>query len=182
MLELVVKSEELFDEATEEFIDAAEPVTLHLEHSLISLSKWEAFYKKPFLAKEDKSNEELLWYVKAMSLDSDVAPEVFSRLRAEHYDEINKYINDTQTATWFTEIPGTNKPNSEVITAELIYYWMIAFTIPVEFERWHLTRLLTLIRVCNNKNSKPKKMSKAEAAAQQRQLNEQRLKEWGTTG
>lgn len=180
MLELVIKSEELYDEANEEFVDQ-DSFTLRLEHSLVSLSKWESFFKKPFLSKGDKSQEELLWYIQAMNQTPNVPPEVFSRLGASEIDEINKYINDSMTATWFSEVPGS-KGNTEIITAELIYYWMIAFTIPVEFEHWHLNRLLTLIRVCNIKNSKPKKMSKAEAAARQRQLNEQRLKELGTTG
>lgn len=180
MLELIVKFDEMYNEQTEEFIDA-DSTTLMLEHSLVSLSKWESFFKRPFLSKEDKSHEELVWYIKAMNQSPDVPPEVFSRLEAPHFDSINKYINDSQTATWFTQ-HATGGTNREIITAELIYYWMIAFTIPIECQHWHLNRLLTLIRVCNVKNSKPKKMSQAQAAAEQRALNERRLKELGTTG
>jgi hypothetical protein len=180
MLELLVKFDEMFDETSDEFISAIS-VRLRLEHSLVSLSKWESFYKKPFLSKEDKTDEEIRFYIRLMNIDPDVGSEVFHRLQEEHFNAVNEYINDPQTATWFSE-DSSAKRNTEVITAELIYYWMIAFTIPVEFETWHLNRLLTLIRVCNLKNSKPKKMGRAEAAAKQRTLNEQRLREFGTTG
>ena len=180
MLRLVIKAVEYYDEINDVFVDQNETV-LELEHSLVSLSKWESFFEKPFLSKNDKTHEEILWYVQAMCLDPNVPPEVFSRLDEEHLTEINKYINKKMTATRFYDIGGEKK-NTEIITAELIYYWMIAFTIPVEFQHWHLERLLTLIRVCNLKNSKPKKMSRAEWAAKQRAINEQRLAELGTTG
>lgn len=180
MLELVVNFGEMFDEKSSEFVDPI-LVTLKLEHSLVSLSKWESFFKKPFLSKNDKTDEEIRWYIKAMNNGPYVPPDVFLRLEAKHFDAVNEYINDSQTATWFSD-DNNAKQNTEVVTAELIYYWMIAFTIPVEFENWHLNRLLTLIRVCNIKNSKPKKMSRNEWVSRQRQINEQRLKEFNTTG
>lgn len=180
MLELVVKNEELYDEVSETFIESVS-ATLQLEHSLVSLSKWESFFKKPFLSKNDKTDEEIRWYIKAMNQSLDVPPEIFQRLEGPHFDAVNEYINDSHTATWFSD-DNSAKQNTEVVTAELIYYWMIAFTIPVEFENWHLNRLLTLIRVCNIKNSKPKKMSRNEWVSRQRQINEQRLKEFNTTG
>ncbi len=180
MLELVVETEEMFDEETNQFVEPIS-VTLMLEHSLVSLSKWESFFKKPFLATKDKTLEQLMWYIRAMNQNPNVPPEVFSQLTAEHYDQIDAYINDPMTAAWFSEVPGEKK-NTEVITAELLYYWMIAFTIPMECQHWHLNRLLALVRTCNIKNGKPKKMSRAEAAAQQRQINERRLRELGTTG
>lgn len=180
MLELAVEFEEMFDEATDTFIRTA-PVKLQLEHSLFALSKWESFFKKPFLSNRDKPSEEIFGYIEAMNQTPDVAPEVFSRLSPEHINKVNDYINDPLTATTFANTPGT-KRNTDIITAELIYYWMIAFTIPPECQYWHLNRLLALIQVCNIKNSKPKKMSRAEAGAKQRELNEQRKREFGTTG
>lgn len=180
MLELHVKLDEMYDEATEEFVEPT-VVTLELEHSLASLSKWESKFKKPFLSKEDKTTEQLLWYVRAMNQTPDVAPEVFARLGEAEFTAINEYINDPMTAAWFADVPGQKK-NTEVITSELMYYWMIAFTIPSECQHWHLNRLLALIRTCNIKNSKPKKMSIAQAAQRQRDLNEQRLREFGTDG
>ncbi len=180
MLELHVKLGEMFDEAKNEFVDPIE-VTLELEHSLVSLSKWESKFKKPFLSKEDKTSEQLLWYIQAMNRTPDVPPEVFSRLGPAEINAINTYINDPMTAAWFADVPGAKK-NTEVITSELLYFWMISFQIPITCENWHLNRLLTLIRTCNVKNAKPKKVSRAQAAAEQRALNEQRLKQYETTG
>ena len=180
MLELHMKQIEMFDEETETFVDSME-TTLKLEHSLVSLSKWESKFKKPFLSKEDKTTEQLLWYVQAMNLTPDLPPEVFSRLGAAELTAINNYINDPMTAAWFADVPGQKK-NTEIITADLLYYWMIAFTIPIECECWHLNRLLALIRTCNIKNSKPKKMSRSQAAQNQRALNEERLRKFGGDG
>lgn len=180
MLELDVKLEEMFDENKDEFVDSM-TISLQLEHSLVSLSKWESFFKKPFLSRSEKTEEEVRWYIMAMNLTPDVPPEIFHRLASEHLNSINEYINDAQTATWFNEDKSARR-STDVITAELIYYWMIAFTIPSEYQYWHLNRLLTLIRVCNLKNSKQKKMSRSEWAAKQHSLNEQRLRELGTTG
>ncbi|HXQ38039.1 MAG TPA: hypothetical protein VN843_28790, partial [Anaerolineales bacterium] len=107
--------------------------------------------------------------------------DVFEALSEENFQEINTYIERKMTATWFSEQPGT--PGSrDVITAELIYYWMIAFQIPFECENWHLNKLFTLIRVCNIKQSKPKKMSRSEIAQRNRMLNEQRKAQLGTKG
>jgi hypothetical protein len=116
-----------------------------------------------------------------MNLTPNVAPEVFHRLGSAEIKAIDEYINDPMTAAWFADVPG-DKRNTEVITAELLYYWMISFTIPMECQHWHLNRLIALIRTCNIKNAKPKKMSRAQSAQKQRELNEQRLREYGTTG
>lgn len=157
---------------------------LQLEHSLISLSKWESKYEKPFLVEEDKTEEESLWYIQAMTLESHTPPEVFAKLTKDNVQEAFDYVNSKQTATWFREFPGSQAGanRQESITAELIYYWMISYKIPFECQYWHLNKLFTLIRVCNQKNAPEKKMGKAEALAQRRMLNEQRKKQYGTGG
>jgi hypothetical protein len=180
MLTLTVVTTEGFDEATNEFVDA-ESYNIELEHSLASLSKWESFFEKPFLIDKEKTQEEILWYIKAMCLSPDVPDWVFEKLSPKNFDEINKYINAKMTATWFKEEP--NKPRSkEVITAEIIYHWMVALTIPFECQYWHLNRLITLVRVCNQKNEPAKKANQTDMAARRREMNEQRKRELGTRG
>lgn len=180
MLTIVVPEAELFDEANQEFM-VLEEVTLELEHSLVSLSKWESKYEKPFLDTTTKTTQEILGYVKAMTLTPNVPDEVYSRLSQSNLDDIDTYINAKMTATWFNEIDSPSR-NQEIITAELVYYWMIAFQIPFDCETWHLNRLFTLIRICNIKQEKPKKMSRSAVAARNRQLNEQRKAQYKTSG
>lgn len=180
MLTIIVLGEEMFDESTDEFITQGD-VTLELEHSLVSLSKWESIYEKPFLGNSDKTTEEVVGYIKAMTLTPEVPEEVFSKLSDSNIQTINEYIDAKMTATWFRETPNAPR-NREIVTAELIYYWMITFQIPFECERWHLNRLFTLIRVCNVKQEKPKNMGRAEMAAQNRELNAQRRALYGTKG
>ena len=182
MLTLQIPPREFFDERKQEFINF-EGCSLQMEHSLISLSEWEAKWKKPFLNKpESRTNEELLDYFRCMTITKNVNPLAFASLTQEHINTIVNYINDPMTATWFSEDGKPSKRPTEVVTSELIYYWMIAQNIPFECRKWHLNRLLTLIRVCNVKNNPPKKMSKAEIARRQRELNEQRKKKLGTKG
>lgn len=179
MLTIVVPMEESFDQETQEFV-MSETFTLDLEHSLVSLSKWESFYEKPFLSTDAKTHEETSWYIRAMVLTPDVPPEVFNNLSKDNLDKINAYLGAKMTATWFADTKASS--TGEVITAELIYYWLVALRIPFETQHWHLNRLLTLVRVCNVKNSPPKKMSQAEAVAQRRKLNAERKAKFNSTG
>lgn len=182
MLTIVIPEGEFFDEATKQFV-YPEETRLDLEHSLFSLSKWESIWEKPFLGPEEKSPGELLGYIKAMTLTPDIAPEVYQRLSDEHITTINDYINAKMSATWFRETK--QKPGrKEVITAEIIYYWMISLNIPLEFEHRHLNQLFTLIKVCNEKNApedKPKR-SQAEMMAERKAINEARMKQYNTKG
>lgn len=179
MLRIVI-ADEGFNEETQEF-ESLNEVVLELEHSLVSLSKWESEFQKPFLVSGSKTPEEIFGYLKAMILAPEVGPDVLSRLTQKNIDEIQRYIDSSQSATTFGNMPERRGPG-EVITSELIYYWMVAFNIPFECETWHLNRLFALIRICNIKNSPPKKMSRHEIAMRNRELNAKRRAELGTSG
>lgn len=180
MLQITVPATEEWDEAKNEFIVTKE-TKLQLEHSLVSLSKWESKWCKPFLSKEDKTNEEILDYIKCMTITQNVDPEVYNCLTADNFKEIKDYISAPMTATWFSD-NVKERGSSEQITSELIYYWMIALNIPVKFEKWHINRLLTLIKVCNIKNQPSKKMSRNEIMSRNAALNAARRKKLNTKG
>ena len=180
MLTLFIPGKEFWDEKKEEFCNT-KGCTITLEHSLVSLSKWEAKWCKPFLSQEDKTSEEIVDYIRFMTLTQNVNPNVYGRLTAGHYDTINKYINAPMTATWFSKEQNSRK-GKEIVTAEVIYYWMIAHNIPFECQKWHLNRLLTLIKVCNIKNQPPKKKSRGELLSRNATLNAARRKRLGTKG
>lgn len=180
MLTITVPGAELFDEAKSEFT-TSESFTLELEHSLVALSKWESVHEKPFLGRDEKTQEELLDYIRAMIVTPDVPPDVIGRLSSENLGEINAYIESKMTATWFNNIVPEPK-SRETITSELIYYWLFSLGIDIACENWHLNRLFTLIRVFNVKNAKPKKMSRSEIAARNRELNAKRREQLGSSG
>ena len=179
MLTIVVPEREYFDDNKNEFVHTKE-VTLQLEHSLVSLSKWEAKWNKPFLSSNDKTDEEILDYIRCMTVTQNVDKSVYYRLSKENIEKINNYINLPMTATTFSD-KNTSR-NKETITAEIVYYWMIALNIPFECQKWHLNRLLTLVKVCSIKNTPPKKMSRNEIFSRNRALNASRRKALGTKG
>lgn len=180
MLTITVGATEVYDENAKAFTTHG-GVELQLEHSLISLSKWESEFEKPFLGKDDKTVEETLGYIRCMVLTPNPPGDFLQKLSQENVEAINRYIERKMTATWFSDQPSAPK-SREVITSELIYYWMSLFSIPFECEAWHLNRLFTLIRICNIKQSKPQKMSRAEVMQRNRELNAQRRTQLGTAG
>ena len=186
MLQIVVparKKMELWDDAKEEFITipATKEQKLQLEHSLISLSKWESKWCKPFLSKEDKSYEETIDYIKCMTLTQNINPIVYGLIDKDSMKQITKYIEAPMTATTFYD-DKNSKHSREIVTAELIYYWMISLQIPFECQKWHLNRLLTLIKVCSIKNEPPKKMSTRDVMSRNAALNAARRKRLNTKG
>ncbi|MDF2800226.1 MAG: hypothetical protein K0S61_129 [Anaerocolumna sp.] len=179
MLKIVIPSIELFDEKTNEFKSTKEH-TLCLEHSLVSLSKWESKWQKPFLKKEDKSVKETIDYIKCMTITQNIDDEVYEYITNDNINQVKKYIEHEMTATTFSNQKKTI--NKETITAEIIYYWMIALNIPFDCQKWHLNRLLTLINVCNIKNSPSKPIGKKETMSRNAALNAARKKELRTKG
>lgn len=187
MLIINTEKREFFDEVKQEFVDIPE-YTLHMEHSLVSISKWESEYEKPFLnAKEKRSQEETLFYIKCMTFEQNIPDEVFSNLSIKNQKKINAYIEKKMTATWFKDPKEAEKSirGNSVITSELIYYWMIELGIPVEFQKWHINHLLTLIKVCNEKHkeqSGDNKMTKQQVMARNKMLNAKRRAKYKTKG
>lgn len=177
MLIVEIEPIELFDEITQKFINT-KSVTLELEHSLVSISKWEAITHKSFLSSSNLTTDDILLYIRCMTINHrNVDPIIFENLPSSVYQKIKDYIDDPYTATVINHTGS--KKTREIITSEIIYYWMITFNIPIKFEQWHINRLLTLIDVVSIKNQKPKKMSRLETAAYNTALNEKRLKEFG---
>lgn len=179
MLEIDIDKFELFDERTNTFLKAG-PAKLQLEHSLISISKWESKWEKPFLSSEEKTNEELLDYIKDMTINKNVDPTVYLGLNQKHMEAINRYISAKMTATWFSD--NDRGISKSIVTSERIYYWMIALNIPFECRKWHLNQLITLIRVCSVENSPKKKLSKYELLRKNHELNAQRRRLYNSKG
>lgn len=180
MLQITIPATEQWDEKKQEFINTKEQ-TLQLEHSLVSLSKWESKWCKPFLTNDIKTEEETIDYIKCMTITQNIDPNVYNFIPINIRDEIKRYIDAPMTATWFNERAG-GKPSSEQTTSELIYYWMISLNIPFKCEKWHLNRLLTLIKVCEAKSKPPKKMKQREIMSQQSAINAARRKRLGSKG
>lgn len=180
MLELKVEGMEFFNDDTQEFYTVA-PVTLRLEHSLVSVSKWESKWKTPFLSAKDLTIEQSRDYIKCMTINQHVDPLVYASLTNSHMETVNEYIKEERTATTFDE-RRVGPPNRQVITSELIYFWMAQYNIPFECQKWHLSRLLTLIRIASIKNAPEKKMSKRAVLSKNASLNAARRKAMHTKG
>ncbi len=180
MLYITVPESSLWNETTNEFISVHEK-TLQLEHSLISLSKWESKWCKPFIGNSDLTNNELIDYIRCMTITQNVPPETYLGLTEKNFREVNEYINAPMTATTVRDM-GKKTGHRQIITSELIYYWMIALNIPAEYQKWHLNRLLTLIQVCNIKNQPEKKRPMAEVMRENAALNAKRRAQLHTSG
>ena len=180
MLSITVPDTELFDDANQQFY-IVKGGTIQLEHSLVSISKWESKWKKPFFLKNNKTAEETLDYIRCMTITQNVNPYLYKCLTNENIATIKNYIDDPMTATTISN-PKKNGGKNEVVTSEILYYYMITLGIPFECQKWHLNRLIMLMRVCSIKNSKPQKMSKSDYLAHRRALNEKRKKALHTHG
>lgn len=180
MLHIVIPGMEYWDEDKGEFVYTKEQ-SLQLEHSLISISKWESKWCKPFLHTPDMTTEETIDYVRCMTLTKDVDDEVYTRLTDNNMMQIKQYIEHPCTATTFSK-KDSGKGGKKIITSELIYYWMTALNIPFKCDRWHLNRLITLIRICNVENEPSQKMSKKDIMNRNRALNAARKSKLNTKG
>ena len=180
MLTITVPSSEYWDDNKQEFIEV-KGGTLKLEHSLVSIAKWESKWCKSFLNTKEKTDEETMDYIRCMTLTQNIDPNIYSQLSLQNVEDIKNYINAPMTATVFADT-GDKSTNREVVTAELIYYWMIAYNIPFECQKWHINRLLTLVRVCGVKNNPPKKMGKGELMRRNAALNAARRRQLNTKG
>lgn len=179
MLTIEIPAVEFYDEQKEEFIEV-KAQTLTLEHSLLSVAKWESKWKISFFDKKPKTPEQERDYIRCMTITQHPNDLVYSALTNKHLEQIRNYISDPMTATTFPKNNG--RPNREVVTAEVIYYWMTSLNIPFSCEKWHLNRLMTLIKLCSVKSQPPKKMSRKDQMAQQRALNAARRKKYNTKG
>lgn len=186
MLKIVIPECSFYNDRKEEFININKRTELHLEHSLISLSKWEAIWHKPFFGKEEKTEEMIRDYIRCMTITQNVNPDIYYCIPETELQKIFEYIEDPMTATWFGSKNDKNMngniPKKEIITAEIIYYWMITLNIPKEFEKWHLNRLLTLIRVINVKNEPSKKLNKKDIYARNARINAMNRAKYRTKG
>lgn len=182
MIEIIVGGDKLYKESTNEFIDLPK-TKIQLEHSLISIHKWEMKYHRPFL-KSDKTQEEVIEYLKCMTITKNVNPLLYQHIPNSELNRILEYIKDEHSATTFYNdgLIGAAKTKNEVITAEIIYYWMISLSIPVEFEKWHLETLLKLIKVVTVKNQPKKKIDQRAWAMERARINAERRKMWNSKG
>lgn len=179
MLKLNINPVEVYNEITEEFVTTP-GLKLRLEHSLYTISKWESRWMKPFLGIREKTDSELLDYIICMDTTETLTLDAVQQISQNDLTRILTYINSSMTATTFGK--ANDSKNKEIITSELIYYWMIALQIPLECEHWHLNRLMTLIKICNIKNSPTKKQNTQTMLAEQRELNKKRRMQHNSTG
>lgn len=181
MLTITIPASEYYDVKENKFVSLGKEQKLNLEHSLVSISKWESKWHIPFLSESQRTLEQSIDYVRCMTLTQNVDPKVYNFLTNDNFTRINEYIADPMTASTVTE-RGNKRGPREVITSELIYYWMIACEVPMECQKWHLNRLLMLIRICNAKNQPAKKMSKNDIMRRNSSLNAARRKASGSKG
>lgn len=181
MFTIIIPKREFYNEDANEFI-YVDGATLKLEHSLYSIASWESKWKKPFLDDKEKTIEETRDYIRCMTLNiENIDDSIYECLTNDDISKIQEYIDDSQTATWFSKQSGS-PPSREIITAEVIYYWMIAQNVPFECQYWHISRLITLLRVCNIKNAPKQKIPKKQTASQYRSLNAMRRRQLGSMG
>lgn len=183
MLRITIPEQELWDEKENRFINTKK-TNICLEHSLVSISKWEAIYNKPFINnanKDDKTNEEIMKYIECMTITQNVDPNIYHYMPSEVIKQITDYISSPQSATKFVEKEG-QAPSREILTSEKIYFYMTAFNIPFECEKWPIQRLMNLIRICSDKNAPSKKMSPKEAMSRQSALNKARRAQSNSRG
>lgn len=181
MLRLMIPEREYWDERKEEFV-SVKAQTIQLEHSLVSISKWESKWQKSFLSTDEKTYEETIDYIKCMTITPNVNPLVYDCLTPTMVEQIRLYINSPMTATTFSDRNLNKGGRGQIVTAELIYGWMVSLRIPFECQKWHINRLLTLIRVCGLLNKPPEKMSKRDVLKNYARLNAERRKKLGTSG
>lgn len=180
MLKIHIKPVEFYDEITCQFMSTPD-IRLILEHSLYTISKWESRWMKPFLGSQEKTDEEVLDYILCMDTTDTLTMDIIQIIQKEDLSRILQYIESNMTATTFGEV-DTKSSKREIITSELIYYWMISLQIPLECEHWHINRLMTLIKICNIKNSPAKKQNRQEMLSRQKELNRQRRMQNNSTG
>lgn len=178
-LTITIPERELYDETTSRFIEL-KARTVTLEHSLLSISKWESKWHKPFFSNTKKSREEMIDYIRCMTISGSADPMQYYGLTKRNYKEIMDYIQDPMTATTIKD--QDRKKSREIITSELIYYWMTALSIPFSCEKWHINRLLMLIEVASIKSQPPKNMSKGAVMRQNHALNAARRAKHGIRG
>lgn len=180
MYTLEVPNKTLWNDRTQEFVDVVGK-TIKLEHSLVSLARWESKWHTYYLNNEKLTAEQKLDYIRCMTITQDVDPNLYYAITPEQQKDIHDYINDPMTGTVFSN-KSTSSVNSRFITNEVIYSWMFANNIPIECQKWHLNRLLTLIRVCNEEKQPPKKKTQREIMEEQRARNKARRAALGTKG
>lgn len=182
-LSVTIPANEFWDFRAEEFVNTVD-TTIHIEHSLAAIAKWESHWKKPFLENKTLTGDELLDYIRCMTIEDGIDTRVYLGLSGQNLESIRTYMEDSMTAAWFKEDKKSGKSGhvGSALTAEIIYYYMIELGIPFECENWHFNRLMTLIRVCSEKQAVPKKMAKKDIFAQNAALNAKRKARLGTKG
>ena len=180
MLRLIIPATEQYDEVNNEFVTSKEKI-LQLEHSLVSISKWESKWKKPFLSEEPKTSDEFIDYIKCMTITQNIDDIIYNFLTVNNIKEVDEYIGDKMTATTFGDDKNKEK-NKEINTSELLYYYMIALDIPFECQKWHLNRLITLIQICSIKNKPTKGINKQDLIQRNKSLNAARRAKYNSRG